>query len=132
DADIDKLLKASRAESMLAALIPQMEAMQRQQFEQLTAGHELTAEQRAEADRLLTRSNEIMRRALSWEETRPLSLDVYKKTFTREDVRAITKFYESPAGRSLLDKTPALMENLMGAIQLKMVPLMAELQAEIK
>lgn len=132
DADIEKLLKASRAESMLNALIPQMEAMQRQQFEQLTAGKELTAEQRAEADRLLARTNEIMRRTLSWQEMRPLYIDVYKKTFTREDVRAITRFYESDAGRSLLDKTPALMQNLMGAIQLKMAPMMEELQAEMK
>lgn len=132
DADIDKLLQASRAQSMLAAIIPQMETMQRQQFNQMMAGKEMTPEQRAEADRLLARTNEIMRKALSWEEMRPLYLDVYKKTFTREDVRAITKFYESPAGRSLLDKTPALMTNLMGAIQLKMAPLMEQLQTEMK
>ncbi len=132
DADIEKLLQASRAESMLNAIIPQMETMQRQQFDQLMAGKELSAEQRAEADRILAKTNEIMRKALSWQEMRPLYVDVYKKTFTREDVRAITKFYESPAGRSLLDKTPALMQNLMGAIQLKMVPMMEELQAEIQ
>jgi hypothetical protein len=32
DADIERLLKASRAESMLSAILPQMEEMQRQQF----------------------------------------------------------------------------------------------------
>jgi len=132
DADIDKLLQASRAESVLNAIVPQMETMQRQQFDQMMAGKELTPEQRAEADRLLARTNEIMRKALSWQEMRPLYIDVYKKTFTREDVRAITKFYESPAGRSLLDKTPALMQNLMGAIQVKMEPVMEQLQAEMK
>ncbi len=132
DADIEKLLQASRAESMLNAIIPQMETMQRQQFDQLVAGKEMSPEQRAEADRIMAKTNEIMRKALSWQEMRPLYVDVYKKTFTREDVRAITKFYESPAGRSLLDKTPALMQNLMGAIQQKMVPMMEELQAEIQ
>jgi hypothetical protein len=132
DADIEKLLQASRAESMLNAIIPQMETMQRQQFDQLMAGKEMSPEQRAEADRIMAKTNEIMRKALSWQEMRPLYVDVYKKTFTREDVRAITKFYESPAGRSLLDKTPALMQNLMGAIQQKMVPMMEELQAEIQ
>ncbi len=131
DADIEKLLQASRAQSMLTAIVPQMEAMQRQQFEQMVAGKELTPEQRAEAERILARTNDIMRKALSWEEMRPLYIDVYKKTFTREDVRAITKFYESQAGRSLLDKTPALMQNLMTAMQIKMKPMMEELQAEI-
>ena len=132
DADIERLLKASRAESSLNAILPQMQSMQRQQFDQMMAGKELTPEQRAEADRLLNRTNELMRQALSWEQMRPVYMDVYKKTYTRDDVRAITKFYESPAGRSLLDKTPALMQNLMGAIQQKMVPVMTQLEAEMK
>ena len=72
DADIERLLKASRAESMLGAILPQMEAMQQQQFQQLTAG------------------------------------------------------------KNLLDKTPALMQNLMLAIQQKIVPMLDELQAELK
>ena len=34
--------------------------------------------------------------------------------------------------RQLLDKTPALMQNLMLAIQQKIVPMLDELQAELK
>ncbi|KRG72110.1 DUF2059 domain-containing protein [Pseudoxanthomonas dokdonensis] len=132
DADIEKLLAASRAQSMLSALIPQMEAMQRQQFEQVMSGKDLTAEQRQEVERIQAKTSEIVRRSLSWEEMRPLYIDVYKKTFTRDDVRAITKFYESSAGKSLLDKTPLLMQNLMAAVQLKMGPMLEELQAEIQ
>ena len=132
DADIERLLKASRAESMLSAILPQMEEMQRQQFEQITAGKELTAEQKAEVDRIQARTNEIVRKTLAWDQMRPLYVDVYKKTFTADDVKAIAKFYESAAGRSLLDKTPALMQNLMVAIQQKMTPLMADLQKDLE
>ena len=132
DADIERLLKASRAESMLIAIQPQMEEMQRQQFQQITAGKQLTAEQKADVDRIQARTTEIVRKTLSWQEMRPLYIDVYKKTFTSQDVKAIAKFYESPAGRSLLDKTPALMQNLMAAIQQKVVPMMEELQVELK
>ncbi|NDK39730.1 DUF2059 domain-containing protein [Pseudoxanthomonas gei] len=132
DADIERLLKASRAESMLIAIQPQMQEMQRQQFAQITAGKQLTAEQKADVDRIQARTTEIVRKTLSWQEMRPLYIDVYKKTFTSQDVKAIAKFYESPAGRSLLDKTPALMQNLMAAIQQKVVPMMEELQTELK
>ena len=132
DADIERLLKASRAESMLGAILPQMEAMQQQQFQQLTAGKDLTAEQKAEVERIQSRTNEIVRKSLAWEEMRPLYVDVYRKTFTSEEVKAIAKFYESPAGKNLLDKTPALMQNLMLAIQQKIVPMLEELQAELK
>ncbi len=132
DADIERLLKASRAETMLNAILPQMETMQRQQFEQLTAGKELTAEQKAEAERIQAHNNEVMRKALAWDQMRPLYVDVYKQTFTSEDVKAIAKFYESKAGRSLLDKTPALTQNLMVAIQQKMVPVLEELRTGLK
>ena len=132
DADIERLLTASRAQSMLDAILPQMEAMQRQQFDRITAGKDLSAEQKAEIERLHARTSDILRRSLSWEEMRPLYIDVYKKTFSREDVRAMAKFYESPAGKSLLDKTPALMQNLMVAIQQKMTPLMADLQKDLE
>ena len=132
DADIERLLKASRAESMLNAILPQMEALQRQQFDQLTAGKPLSVEQKAEVDRIQSRTNEIVRASLAWEQMRPLYIEVYKKTFTSEEVKAMAKFYESPAGKSLLEKTPVLMQNLMLAIQQKMIPMLEALQAELK
>ena len=132
DADIERLLKASRAESMLNAILPQMEALQRQQFDQLTAGKPLSAEQKAEVDRIQSRTNEIVRESLAWEQMRPLYIDVYKQTFTSDEVKAMAKFYESPAGKSLLDKTPVLMQNLMLAIQQKMIPMLEALQTELK
>ena len=131
DADIERLLIASRAQGMLDAILPQMEAMQRQQFERITAGKDLSAGQKAEIERLHVRTSDILRRSLSWEEMRPLYIDVYKKTFTREDVRAMAKFYESRAGQSLLDKTPALTQNLMGAVQQKVLPLLEQLKTEL-
>ena len=132
DADVNRLLAASRAQSMLNAILPQMEAMQRQQFEQLTAGKPLSAEQKADVDRIQSRTNEIVRESLAWEQMRPLYIDVYKQTFTSEEVKAMAKFYESPAGKSLQDKTPLLMQNLMLAIQQKMIPMLEALQAELK
>jgi hypothetical protein len=132
DADIDRLLRASRAQSLLNGVIPQLEAMQQQEFEKHFAGKELNSEQTAEVARIQTKTREIAQKALSWEEMRPLYVDVYKKTYTREEVRAITKFYESAAGKSLLDKNPVLMQNLMAAIQQKMVPMLEQLQTEIK
>jgi len=132
DADIDRLLKASRAESLLAGVVPQMEAVQQQEFDKHFAGKEMTEEQKAEVARIQAKTQEIVRKALSWDEMRPVYLDVYKKTYTREDVRAITKFYESAAGQRMLDKNPALMQNVMAAVQQKIVPMLEELQGEIK
>lgn len=132
DAEIERLLTASRAESTLAAVLPQMEAMQQQQFEQLAANQALDAAQRAEIDRLRARTSEIVRKTLAWEQMRPLYMDVYRKTYTSADVVAIAEFHESPAGQAMLDKNPALMQNLMLAIQQKTTPMIEQLQDELR
>jgi len=69
---------------------------------------------------------------LSWQEMRPLYVNLYKQLFSKQDVLAMAEFYESPAGQSMLDKTPQLMQNLMGAIQQNITPLFADLQKDLE
>ena len=132
DADVNRLLAASRAQSMLDAMLPQMEAMQAQQFAQIAEKQPLTPEQKAGLQRIQQRTSQTLRQALAWSQMRPMYVDLYKQSFSKEDVLAMAEFYESPAGQSLLDKTPALMQNLMIAIQQKMTPLMADLQKDLE
>ncbi|HYG07564.1 MAG TPA: DUF2059 domain-containing protein [Stenotrophomonas sp.] len=131
DGDVNRLLAASRAQTMLDSMLPQLEQMQRQQFAQVAAGRTLTAAQQAQLQKLQERTRQTLTQALSWSQMRPLYVDLYKRTFSREDVIAMAEFYESPAGQSLLDKTPLLMRNVMGAIQQKMTPMMADLQKDL-
>ncbi|WP_305805037.1 DUF2059 domain-containing protein [Stenotrophomonas sp. YIM B06876] len=132
DGDINRLLAASRAQTMLDAMLPQMEAMQQQQFAQFSAQQQLTGEQQAQLQRIQQRTRQTVRQALSWAQLRPMYVDLYKQSFSKEDVLAMAEFYESPAGQSLLDKTPALMQNLMLAIQTKMQPLLVDLQKDLE
>ncbi|MBV6847748.1 DUF2059 domain-containing protein [Xanthomonas euvesicatoria] len=132
DADINRLLAASRAQTMLDTMLPQIEALQQQQFAQLTAQRQLDPDQQAQLQRIQERTRQTVRKALSWSELRPMYVDIYKRSFSREDVLAMAEFYESSAGQSLLDKTPALTQNLMGAIQQRMLPLFADLQKDLE
>jgi uncharacterized protein len=132
DADINRLLAASRAQTMLDTMLPQIEAMQRQQFQQVAEQRQLDETQRAQLQRIEARTNQTIRQALSWQQLRPMYVDLYKKTFSKEDVLAMAEFYESSAGQSLLDKTPALMQNVMVAIQQKMQPLFVDLQKDLE
>lgn len=131
DADVERLLKASRARNMLDAVVPQMEALQRQQFQQFSSDRGLSPEQQAEALRIQARTSQIMRDSLSWEQMRPVYIQAYQQTFTVQDVKALTKFYESAAGQSLLDKTPMLMQHLTVAMQQKVKPMLDALKTEL-
>ncbi|KTF41664.1 DUF2059 domain-containing protein [Xanthomonas translucens] len=132
DGDVNRLLSASRAQNMLDSMLPQIEAMQRQQFAQLTAQRPLDAAQQQKVQQIQERTQATVRKALSWQEMRPLYVSLYKQSFSRQDVLAMAEFYESPAGQSMLDKTPQLMQNLMGAIQQKITPLFADLQKDLE
>jgi hypothetical protein len=131
DADVNRLLAASRAQTLLDSMLPQLEQMQREQFAQITAQHRLDATQQAQLQKVQARTQQTLTQAMAWSQMRPMYVDLYKRTFSREDVLAMAEFYESPAGQSLLDKTPLLMRNVMGAIQQKMTPLMADLQKDL-
>ena len=131
DEDIERLLRATRAQDMLDTILPQMEAMHQQQFQQLVGDAKLAPEQRADAERIQVRSSQIMRQTLSWEKMRPLYIDVYRKTFTSEEAKAISEFYESPPGKAVLDKTPLLMQNLMVSMQKVLMPMLEELVTEL-
>ncbi|MBT2767709.1 DUF2059 domain-containing protein [Stenotrophomonas sp. ISL-67] len=132
DADINRLLAASRAQNMLDSMVPRMEEMQRQQFLQIAQQRKLDDQQKVQLQKIEQRSSETIRKALSWQQLRPMYVDLYKKTFTKEDVLAMAEFYESSAGQSLLDKTPALMQNAMVAIQDRMQPLFVDLQKDLE
>ncbi|WP_045728738.1 DUF2059 domain-containing protein [Xanthomonas sp. GPE 39] len=132
DADINRLLSASRAQNMLDSMLPQIEAMQRQQFAQLTAQRHLSPEQQQKLQHIHELTQATVHQALSWQEMRPLYVNLYKQSFSKQDVLAMAEFYESPAGQSMLDKTPQLMQNLMVAMQQKMTPLLANLQKELQ
>jgi uncharacterized protein len=108
-----------------------MEDMQQQQFKQYSGSRTLSAEQKAQLDNIQAKTSATLRKSLSWQEMRPLYIGAYKQSFTKEDVIAMAEFYESPAGQRLLDKTPALMQNVMQAVQQKMAPLLGELEKEL-
>ena len=131
DARIDRLLEVTRARGMLDATLPQIEASQQQMLAQMTAGRELDAAQQQRIDSLLASSSSAVRKALSWENLAPVYRDIYRQTFTGEDIDAMIAFYESPAGQRMLEKMPALMQNTMNAMQRLVVPMLQQMERDL-
>jgi hypothetical protein len=131
DADIDRLFEVSGTRKMVEDMLPQLERMQEQAINRDAAGKNLTPEQEHQIRAVQNASRRILQRSLSWEEMRPAYLEIYKNTFSKEDILAITEFYASPAGQRLLEKTPLLMRNVVQVMGAKMQPLMDELEAEL-
>lgn len=130
EAQVDRLLDVMRAEQTVEAMVPQVMASQQQMVAQLTQGAE-PAQQQA-AMRAAESSMRAVQSTLTWEKLQPLYRDIYSRTFTAEDTEAMIAFYTSPAGQSLLDKTPALMQNTMTAVQSLVMPMLQQLEQDLR
>lgn len=131
DAQVDKLMAAMRVRQTVDTVVPQMEASQKQMLIQMTAGQSFSAEQQRKLDAIVAGSSATMREMLQWERLQPLYRDIYRDTFSAEDIDAMVGFYSTPAGQRVLDKTPVLMQNTMAAMQKLIVPMLQKLESEL-
>jgi len=56
-------------------------------------------------------------------------ISMYVNTYTESEIRAISEFYKSPAGKALLEKMPKLLQESMAMTQKKMPQIMQKIQA---
>lgn len=49
----------------------------------------------------------------NWQNVQQLMLTIYQKHFSEEELQATLRFYRSPEGRSMLEKTPLIMQDIV-------------------
>jgi len=131
-AQIDELLKVARVRESTADILPHLQASHQQMIQQLMAGRELSERQQQQLDKVMATTMKTVAEFLSWEQLQPLYRDLYAQSFDAEEVQAIIDFYASPAGQSMVQKMPLLMQNAMQAIQERLLPFLQELQRNIE
>lgn len=130
-ASIEDLLTTSNMESMMTSMYSIMEDSMRNSVQQAVAGKTLTPEQQKAVDRIPARAMEVMREEFSWAKLKPMFVQVYQETLTQEDVDGLLAFYRSPAGRTMIEKMPAVMQRTSAIMQAQLPALVGKLQAAI-
>jgi hypothetical protein len=125
---VEKLLDASRAESLINSLYSSMEDVMRNAMTQATQGKSLSAEQQRVLDAVPAKFVAVMMQEMSWQKLKPLYVQIYRETFEQEEIDGLVAFYASPAGKAMLDKMPAVMQKSMALTQ----PLMQSLIPKMK
>jgi len=131
DPKIDQLLEISRAKASVEDMLPQIEASQRQLVEQIVEGQSFTDAQRQVFESVMRKASTRMTQVMSWDKLEPMYRDLYRQTFSAEDVDALIEFYKTPAGQNLLDKTPQLVQNTMTAMQKQIAPVIEEFKRDL-
>jgi uncharacterized protein len=119
EALVRRYFKAMEFERLMDSMVASMTPVMVEQ----TAKHnpELTAEQRQMiADVVQQAMHEVMTPKLI-----EMNVSIYAEAFSESELRALVTFYESPEGRAIMRKTPALMPKA-AAIARELMPQMEQ------
>jgi len=121
-AKIERILALTNADATMDQVLNQMKAM----TPSITPAGS-TPEQRARAQEVQNKVLDLVKARMSWDTMRPQYVKVYDEIFSDEEINGIFAFYQSPAGRAMLDKMPLLLSKVMALAQTQMTDLMPEI-----
>ncbi len=116
EAQVDRLIDTMDMRRMLDEMFVQMDAMSDSMGQQML-GEQATQQQRDSLRDITSRQRASTRKALSWEKVAPIYRKVYMTLFTAEEIEAMTAFYGSDMGRTLMRKMPQAMQLSMQEMQ---------------
>jgi uncharacterized protein len=119
-----ELLHLTNTRENAERLLEQVRETQLEQLETL----ELPPEDALEIQR---RANEILQQELSWDSLSGDFIDLYANNFTQRELQAIVDFYNSPEGKTLTTKMPAVIQQSLGLVQERMERVVPRIQQEI-
>ncbi len=132
DDSVNQLLTLSKVGKLMDSVWSQMDGMMKASMKQVTKGQPLSADEQAVMDKQQAKMMAIMKDELSWDKLKVGFIQVYRDTFSQEEVDGLIAFYKSPVGQSFIDKQPMLMKNTMGFMQERMGPMMEKIQQMTK
>ena len=131
DAQVDALMDTMDMRRTLDEMFVQMDTMSESMGLQML-GDDATPEQRASLKRVTAQQQGAMRKTMSWDTMAPIYRRIYTRLFSAEEVEAMTAFYGSENGRSILRKMPQAMQLSMEEMQPMMQTMIADMQKSIE
>ena len=132
DQSIEQMMRVMQVERMLNQMLTQMEAgMQtgmEQGLQQSLQGKTATDAQKAQIAEFQKKLSGILKDELSFAKMKDVYLQVYRETFTQEEITSIIAFYSSPAGKAMVEKVPVAMQKASTLMQARIGPMTQKLQ----
>lgn len=103
-ADTEKFLLLMRADKLTVPVYAQVQHMFAQRFAEAKAPQS----QQSVLESYQARANAALDRAVGWERLKPELVRLYTASFSEQEIGELIEFYESPLGRKVMEKMPAL------------------------
>ena len=132
DASLENLLVITKVEKLMDGMFAGIDQVMRQSMAAGVKGQQMTPEKQRALENMATRMAALMRDEMSWGKMKPMYLQIYRETFTQEEIDGMIAFYKTPVGVATIDKMPVITQKSMTMMQARMGPMMERMNAEMQ
>jgi hypothetical protein len=105
-ADAESMLQTMRFEELMEKMLAQQKKQSAAMIRQMTGGAAMAGVDQAEVAAFQEKVMDEMMAAMNPAQIKADMAQIYSEIFTKEELAAQSAFYTTPAGRSMVDKTP--------------------------
>ena len=121
DQSIEQMMSVLHVQTMLDQMLGQMDTGMRNGLQQ-------GLQQKEQVTQFQNKLTAMMKDELSYAKMKDIYLQVYRETFTQEEISSIIAFYSSPAGKAMVEKIPLAMQKAGTLMQARIGPMTEKLQ----
>ena len=129
---VEKLLDVMKVQAMMGPLMNQMHAATSQMLADPSVSGGMSEADKAEFNKFQDKLWVEMGKAMSWDNLKQLYIETYQEVFCQAEIDALTAFYSTPAGSSIMGKMPQAMGVSMQKMRAKVIPMMQKMMADLK
>jgi uncharacterized protein len=128
DASLNELLTITDSKALIDGMWPQVEAAINNSAKQALGGSTLNNEQQKVMQDANAKVAAVFKEEFSYEKMKPMMINIYKESFSQDEVDGMISFYKSKAGQAVTKKMPIVMQSTMANVQNQMAALMPKIQ----
>ena len=123
-----ELMKVLGVEENVTSVDDYMAQMIQSSIEKASAGRTLDPERQKILDEMESRMLRLVKEETSWQRMKPDIIEIYRTSYTQEEIDAMLQFYGSPVGQSVVGKMRTVMGKSMQVAQQQMMRVMPRIQ----
>jgi uncharacterized protein len=125
---IKELLRVMETRKLLDSTMGQVDSIMKASMQQAFKGQIITPKQQKLIDDMQNKIIAILKQEMNWEMLEPLCAQIYRDSFTQQEVDGMLAFYKSPSGKAVIKKMPLVMQNTLTAMQERMRPIVQKMR----
>lgn len=124
EASIRELLAVTHAKRLLNSEMSRVDAMMRQEMRRGLGGRQLSPKEQKIMDDTAAKLAALFKEEMNWKTLEPTFINIYRRSFSQDEINGMLKFYRSRVGKAVIAKMPLVMRGSIEMMQDRMRAIM--------